>query len=132
MIKDIIQNNEALTPNSQTLEVLQAHFPQCFNKEGFFDVDKFKDLIKADVDITHENISNLRVDLISPSGKRAVLHNRTGIGKKNLQNRYDSQSKASIAALLGQSLKGRWALMIRDLAGREVGKLNGWSIEATY
>ena len=54
MIKNILQNNEALTPNSQTLEVLQAHFPQCFNKEGFFDVDKFKDLIKADVDITHE------------------------------------------------------------------------------
>jgi adenine specific DNA methylase Mod len=54
MIKDIIQNNETLTPNSQTLEVLQANFPQCFNKEGFFDVDKFKDLIKADVDITHE------------------------------------------------------------------------------
>lgn len=54
MIKDILQNNESLTPNSQTLEVLKAHFPQCFNKEGNFDVDKFKDLIKADVDITHE------------------------------------------------------------------------------
>jgi hypothetical protein len=54
MIKDILQNNEALTPNSQTLEVLQAHFPQCFNKEGNFDIDKFKELIKADVDITHE------------------------------------------------------------------------------
>lgn len=54
MIKDIIQNNETLTPSSQTLEVLQANFPQCFNKEGNFDVDKFKDLIKADVDITHE------------------------------------------------------------------------------
>lgn len=54
MIKNILQHNETLTPNSQTLEVLQAHFPQCFNKEGFFDVDKFKELIKADVDITHE------------------------------------------------------------------------------
>lgn len=54
MIKDILQNNEGLTPNSQTIKVLQAHFPQCFNKEGFFDVDKFKELIKADVDITHE------------------------------------------------------------------------------
>ncbi len=54
MIKDIIQNNETLTPNSQTLEVLQAHFPQCFNKAGNFDIDKFKDLIKTDVDITHE------------------------------------------------------------------------------
>lgn len=54
MIKDIIQRNENLTPNSHTLEVLKAHFPQCFNKEGIFDLDKFKDLIKADVDITHE------------------------------------------------------------------------------
>lgn len=54
MIKDILQNNEALTPNSQTIKVLQAHFPQCFNKEGDFDIDKFKELIKADVDITHE------------------------------------------------------------------------------
>ncbi len=54
MIKEIIQNNEDLTPNSQTLEVLHTHFPQCFNKEGNFDLDKFKELIKTDVDITHE------------------------------------------------------------------------------
>jgi adenine specific DNA methylase Mod len=54
MIKDIIQNNETLSPNSQTLEVLQANFPQCFNKEDLFDIDKFKELIKTDVDVTHE------------------------------------------------------------------------------
>jgi M6 family metalloprotease-like protein len=85
-----------------------------------------------EVDISHENISNIRVDLISPSGRRATVHNRTGIGKKNLQKTYDSQSKASLAALLGQSLKGRWSLRIRDLASRDEGRLNGWSIEATY
>lgn len=54
MIKNIIQSNEAVTPNAQTLEVLHTHFPQCFNKEGEFDIDKFKDLIKKDIDITHE------------------------------------------------------------------------------
>jgi len=54
MIKDILQNNENLTSNTQTLEVLHTHFPQCFNKEGNFDIDKFKDLVKADVDVTHE------------------------------------------------------------------------------
>lgn len=86
----------------------------------------------VEVDISHENISNLSVDLISPSGKKAVLHNRTGIGKKNLQKVYDSQLMASLAALLGQSLNGRWSLRIRDLASRDEGKLNGWSIEATY
>ena len=54
MIKNIIQSNETVTPNAQTLEVLHTHFPQCFNKEGEFDIDKFKDLIKKDIDITHE------------------------------------------------------------------------------
>lgn len=54
MIKNIIQSNETVTPNAQTLEVLHTHFPQCFNKEGKFDIDKFKDLIKNDIDITHE------------------------------------------------------------------------------
>lgn len=54
MIKDILQNNESVTSNAQTLEVLHTHFPQCFNKEGNFDIDKFKDLIKLDVDVTHE------------------------------------------------------------------------------
>ena len=84
------------------------------------------------MDISHNNISNLRVELISPSGKRAVLHDRTGIGKKNLLKSYDSKSKASLAALLGQSMKGKWTLKIRDLASIDTGKLNKWSLEATY
>ena len=54
MIKDILQNNENLTSNTQTLELLHTHFPQCFNKEGNFDVDKFKELVRTDVDVTHE------------------------------------------------------------------------------
>lgn len=54
MIKDILQNNENLTSNTQTLEVLHTHFPQCFNKEGNFDIDKFKELVRTDVDVTHE------------------------------------------------------------------------------
>ena len=54
MIKTILQNNEAVTSNAQTLEVLHTHFPQCFNKEGHFDLDRFKDHVKAEVDVTHE------------------------------------------------------------------------------
>ncbi len=54
MIKDTLQKNEAVTSNSPTLEVLHTHFPQCFNKEGNFDIDKFKELVRADVDVTHE------------------------------------------------------------------------------
>jgi len=54
MIKDILQNNEAVTSNAQTLAILHTHFPQCFDKEGNFDIDKFKDIIKSDVDVAHE------------------------------------------------------------------------------
>ncbi|MDD4163168.1 MAG: M6 family metalloprotease domain-containing protein [Methanothrix sp.] len=86
----------------------------------------------VEVDISHSNISNLKVELISPGGKKAVLHNRTGIGKKDLLKSYDSKSKASLAALLGQSLKGQWTLKIKDLASRDAGTLNKWSLEATY
>ncbi|MCK7501326.1 MAG: proprotein convertase P-domain-containing protein [Comamonadaceae bacterium] len=54
--------------------------------------------LKVNVDISHSNIANLRVELCSPRGKRAVLHNRTGLGKKNLIKTYDSDSTASLAA----------------------------------
>lgn len=54
MIKNILQYNEAVTSNAQTLEILHTHFPQCFDKDGNFDIDKFKDIIKSDVDVAHE------------------------------------------------------------------------------
>jgi adenine-specific DNA-methyltransferase len=54
MIKDILLKNESVTSNAKTLELLHTHFPQCFNKIGEFDIDKFKDQIKIDVDVTHE------------------------------------------------------------------------------
>jgi subtilisin-like proprotein convertase family protein len=92
---------------------------------------KVKQLV-VEVDISHNNISNLRVELTSPGGKRVILHNRTGIGKKDLLMRYDSKSKASLVPLLGQSIKGKWTLKIRDLASRDTGKLNKWGLEATY
>ena len=92
---------------------------------------KVKRLV-VEVDISHNNISNLRVELTSPGGKRAILHNRTDIGKKDLRKSYDSQSKASLVAFLGQSLQGKWILRMRDLASRDTGKLNKWSLEVTY
>ena len=45
MIKDIIHNNESVTPHGGTLEKLRKDFPQCFDKNGNFDLQKFQDLI---------------------------------------------------------------------------------------
>ena len=54
MIKDIIAANETVKPNRNELEILHTHFPQCFNADGEFDIDKFQELIKDSVGIAHE------------------------------------------------------------------------------
>jgi subtilisin-like proprotein convertase family protein len=87
--------------------------------------------LRVDVNISHSNIANLRIELLSPSGKRAILHDRTGIGKQNLVRTYDSKSSAALATFIGQPLQGKWILRIRDIAGRDIGKLIEWGLEAT-
>jgi len=88
--------------------------------------------LKVKVDISHNNIANLRVELLSPSGKRAILHNRVGLGKKNLVKTYDSKSTAALTAFIGQPLKGSWILKVEDLTARNTGMLNSWSLEVNY
>ena len=113
-------------------EIIPDNSPPGLVNAISLDLDgKVKRLV-VEVDISHNNISNLRVELTSPGGKRAILHNRTDIGKKDLRKSYDSQSKASLVAFLGQSLQGKWILRMRDLASRDTGKLNKWSLEVTY
>jgi subtilisin-like proprotein convertase family protein len=85
--------------------------------------------IKANVDITHTFIGDLRVELLAPSGQRAVLHDRAGGGQDNLITTYDSTATAALMPLVGQAVQGNWVLRVTDLAGRDVGKLNKWSLE---
>ena len=118
--------------SSISCEVIPDNNTTGLDSTIMLDLDgKVKHLV-VEVDISHKNISNLRVELISPGGKRAILHNRTAIGKKDLLISYDSKSKASLVPLLGQSIKGKWTLKIRDLARRDTGKLNRWSLAAGY
>ena len=54
MIKDIVATNETVKPNRSEMEILHMYFPQCFNTDGHFDIDKFQELIKDSVGIAHE------------------------------------------------------------------------------
>ncbi len=54
MVKDIKAQNASTKPNDMVLARLHRDFPQCFNNEGKFDIEKFKGLIAEDVDVTHE------------------------------------------------------------------------------
>lgn len=89
------------------------------------DVDIQK--LKLNLDIDHTYKGDLRVTLTSPSGKSAVVHNRTGGGTDNVKGDFD------LTAFAGESSKGEWKLTVEDLAARDTGTLNKWglSIEGT-
>ena len=57
MIQNIIKENEAVTPVSKEMEGLREYFPQCFNNEGRFDIEKFREAIEPMVDVTREGRS---------------------------------------------------------------------------
>lgn len=84
------------------------------------------------IDISHTYIGDLRVELFTPAGKQAILHNRTGFGRDNLVITYDSDSNTALSAFIGQPIQGNWILRVTDLAGKDVGKLNKWSLDLSY
>ena len=57
MVQQIRNNNEAVTPVSREMEALKEFFPQCFNAQGEFDIDKFREAIEPHVDVTREGRS---------------------------------------------------------------------------
>ena len=54
VIKDILQKNEAVNPNSRELEVLREHFPACFKNDGSFDLERFKEYLNDKVTVKNE------------------------------------------------------------------------------
>ena len=57
MIKDIINKNVEVKPNSKKLEALKEYFAGCFTKDGVFDIERFKEMMKDEVDISNEGYS---------------------------------------------------------------------------
>lgn len=57
MIQQIAKDNEAVTPTTREIEGLKEYFPQCFNQQGDFDIDKFREAIQPQVDVTREGRS---------------------------------------------------------------------------
>ena len=57
MIKDIIDRNIEIKPNSKKLAALKEHFAGCFTADGAFDIERFKDMMKDEMDISNEGYS---------------------------------------------------------------------------
>jgi subtilisin-like proprotein convertase family protein len=87
--------------------------------------------LRVAVDITHTYIGDLRIELLSPTGRRAILHAQLGGSTDDLLMTYDSAAPSSVlSSFVGQPIEGAWTLRVVDLAGQDSGRLNKWSVEA--
>ena len=57
MVQQIAKDNEAVTPTTREMEGLKEYFPQCFNTRGEFDIEKLREAIESQVDVTREGRS---------------------------------------------------------------------------
>ncbi|WP_406200481.1 proprotein convertase P-domain-containing protein [Streptomyces europaeiscabiei] len=80
------------------------------------------------IDIEHRRIGDMRVVLLAPSGRRALLHNRTGGDTKNLRLTLTSQPPSLLAPLVGDAVAGSWKLKITDAVTPAAGTLRSWKI----
>jgi len=88
--------------------------------------------IQVEVQITHTYRGDLRVQLEAPSGKTVTLHSHKGGRLDNLYLSLDSKDFAQLAALVGESIQGKWKLHVSDLLRDDVGRLDTWSLTIEY
>ncbi len=84
--------------------------------------------ISVTVAITHPYAGDLVVELMSPTGRRALLHVREGFNAPNLNKTYSSATLGQLANLVGQPAQGAWMLMVADRAEQDEGVFEQWSL----
>ena len=57
MIKEILTNNQDVKANTNKLTALREHFAGCFNSDGAFDLERFKEMLRDEVDLKNEGYS---------------------------------------------------------------------------
>lgn len=91
------------------------------------------DHVEVSVNITHSNIGDLVLELISPDGTKSVLLNRILVDPDSTTDRGSTADGIdwtfSTTHDWGESSVGDWTLVVRDAATGEVGTLNSWSLK---
>ena len=54
MIRDIVNKNEKIKPNSKEISILKENFPSCFKADGSFDIERFKCFLSEEINVTNE------------------------------------------------------------------------------
>lgn len=85
--------------------------------------------VLVEVKIQHTYIGDLVVTLVSPDGQRVLLHNRAGGSRQNLVGVYGRDAVSAQAfKVFAQAPAGAWKLEAQDLAARDVGVIESFSL----
>jgi subtilisin-like proprotein convertase family protein len=86
------------------------------------------------VKIDHTYIGDLQIHLVSPTGKSALLHNRTGGSTDQLVQRWGrgGVEHPELNQLAGDEVRGEWKLVIKDLASQDGGALQDVELTLRY
>jgi M6 family metalloprotease-like protein len=84
--------------------------------------------LSVEVDITHTYRGDLQIELISPSGARALIRDNNGESQDDIREIYTEASTPALKALIGEEINGDWKLHVRDLAQYDNGILNRWAL----
>src|SRR5439155_25712591 len=74
------------------------------------------------LDIAHTYKSDLRVELMTPGGKRVVVFDRTGGGDNNIRGTF------AIDLPAGTKGPGVWRLVVSDHAALDTGSIDAWKL----
>ena len=77
--------------------------------------------VSVAVDITHDYIGDLKIDLIAPDGTTRTLHNHSGGGNDDIDQTY-TPDFGSV------SIAGTWTLRMYDNYNADDGTLNSWTL----
>lgn len=100
-----ILDNTHVTANSEQIAVLKKHFPNCFDKEGNFLVDKLSEIVKKDgVDLSHEGY---KLDWLGKSYARLLANEkpRTLIAPNKEHNAKDQNKNSNNLLIKGDNLQ---------------------------
>ena len=113
-------------------QLIPDNLPEGIKSDLAIDVAGKVKSLKPRVSIIHTFIGDLQVELVSPGGRRVMLHDKAGRDQDDLKVTWDSNSFPALATLAGENIRGTWSLLVRDTARRDTGRLNWWGIEIDY
>ncbi|MEC4985374.1 MAG: S8 family serine peptidase [Oscillatoria sp. PMC 1068.18] len=88
--------------------------------------------IQVNVDIEHEFLGDITITLLTPSGEKILLQNRTLGAKTKLKATYFLATVPALKQVLNKSAAGNWRLKVVDYSPQDTGKINSWELRLGF